>query len=190
MATGTNTYDGMADPLFGESEIKQQTAATDLFTLTGASSMTGDYVVMRTSAGVEEIVFNGVSSSGSVGITVNVTSTGAIALGAQTNAVGVLVSASSKANMTAAFAYSVSSTAVHVGACNHLLMSNGSKAPTYFLGVSASVGPGIGAIAANGFLDNSLLINTFTCDHPFIGLKCMAGSVAFYLLGAQSTGIT
>jgi len=188
MATGT--WEGLGLPRLGEYEQVQQTAATDMVTLTGASSKTGDYIVGQTSAGVEEFVISGLSASNVNGVTLNVTTTGAIAAGSQGVACGFLVSMSSKANLNAAFAYTVSSTAVHVGACDYFLMSNGSKAPTYFLGVSASVGPGLGAIVANGFLDDSLKINTFTCDHPFVGLKCIADSVVFYLIGAQATGIT
>ena len=196
-----STYDGLAVPLNGESQITQITAATDILTITGASSQSGDFIVCENSTGAELFY---VDSTGAItgtqatlvlsattmtaGMVVSVTSTGALAT-AETAVNGVLVSASSKSVLNAAFGYT-SGAGSEVGSCNHLLMSDGSKAPTYFLGVSASVGPGAGAIVANGFLDDSLLLNTFTCDHPFVGLKCIAGSVAFYLLGAQATGIT
>ena len=61
MTTGTQTYDGMAVPLYGESTITQQTAATDLLTLTGAASMSGDFLVMTNSTGAEML---SISSSG------------------------------------------------------------------------------------------------------------------------------
>lgn len=191
------TWEGLGLPRLGEYEQEQQNIATDMVTLAGATSMTGDFFVCKNSLGTERFVIESGgnttvahASSNVNAMAVNVTSSGAIALGTGALACGFLVSMSSKANINAAFAYSVSSTTVHVGACEYLLMSNGSKAPDYFLGVSASTGPGIGAIVANGFLDDSLTLNTFTCDHPFVGVKCMAGSVVFYLLGAQATGTT
>ncbi len=62
MATGTNTYEGLAVPLFGESQITQQTAATDILTLTGADTMTGDFLVCENSAGTELFVVNSTGS--------------------------------------------------------------------------------------------------------------------------------
>lgn len=54
MATGTGTYQNLAVPLYGESEIKQQTAANDILTLTGAStSPAGRSLVVRNSANTE-----------------------------------------------------------------------------------------------------------------------------------------
>lgn len=70
MAEGNKTYEGLAAPLFGEYEQTQQTAATDMVTLTGAASQTGDFVVCQTSAGTENFV---VSSSGLVTTVTGVT---------------------------------------------------------------------------------------------------------------------
>jgi len=53
MTVGTSTYKGLAVPLFGESELKQDTAATDFVTLTGDSSISGDFLVCR--AGSTEV---------------------------------------------------------------------------------------------------------------------------------------
>lgn len=53
MAVGSNTFKGLAVPLNGESEIKQLHLATDILTLTGASSMAADYLVCRDSSGNE-----------------------------------------------------------------------------------------------------------------------------------------
>lgn len=50
MAVGTSTYKGLAVPLNGECEIKQDTAATDFITLTGDSSIAGDFLVLRAGA--------------------------------------------------------------------------------------------------------------------------------------------
>lgn len=49
MTTGTGTYDGLAVPLSGESEITQVTAATDLLTLTGVSGATGTLLTIQDS---------------------------------------------------------------------------------------------------------------------------------------------
>lgn len=54
MTEGTGTYKGMAPPLLGEYEQTQQTAATDMVTLTGASSQTGDFLVCQNSSGTEK----------------------------------------------------------------------------------------------------------------------------------------
>jgi hypothetical protein len=58
MAEGTKTYEGLAVPLLGEAEMVQQTAATDLLTMTGAASMTGDFLVLQDSTGTELFVIN------------------------------------------------------------------------------------------------------------------------------------
>jgi hypothetical protein len=53
MPEGTTTYDGLAVPLSGESEIVATTAANDILTLTGATSHTGDFLVCQNSTGTE-----------------------------------------------------------------------------------------------------------------------------------------
>lgn len=58
MAEGSETYMGLAVPLFGESEIEAQTAANDILTLTGATSHTGDFLVCQNSAGSELAVID------------------------------------------------------------------------------------------------------------------------------------
>ena len=63
MAEGNKTFMGLAVPLFGEAEIQQQTAATDILTLTGAASQTGDFLVLQNSTGAELLV---ISSSGAI----------------------------------------------------------------------------------------------------------------------------
>src|SRR3989304_4518426 len=73
MAVGTSTYKGLAVPLNGEVELSQDTAATDLITLTGDASISGDYLVCRTGS-TEVFVIN---------------SAGAIATGSITTGVGV-----------------------------------------------------------------------------------------------------
>lgn len=66
MTVGNSTYMGLAVPLFGEFEIEQTTAATDIMTLTGADSQTGDFIVARSSTGTERFV---VQDGGNVVVT-------------------------------------------------------------------------------------------------------------------------
>lgn len=58
MTVGTRTFEGLAVPLSGECEIVQETAATDIITLTGAASQTGDFLVLRNSSGTEMLYIN------------------------------------------------------------------------------------------------------------------------------------
>jgi hypothetical protein len=71
MAEGNKTFMGLAVPLNGECEITQITAATDILTLTGNGSMSGDFIVGQTSAGTEKFVVdaNGkITAAGGVAI--------------------------------------------------------------------------------------------------------------------------
>jgi len=56
MAEGTDSFKGLAVPLFGDFEIKQRTAATDIMTITGASGQGGDFIVCQIAAGTEKFV--------------------------------------------------------------------------------------------------------------------------------------
>ena len=56
MTEGTRTYKGLAVPLYGESEIKQGTAATDIVTLTAITGASGDFLVCQTAGGGEVFV--------------------------------------------------------------------------------------------------------------------------------------
>ena len=76
MAEGTNTYEGLAVPLFGESVIAQQTGATDILTLTGGNGQTGDFLVCQSSTGTEKFVvaYDGaLTVAGAVGLSDSVT---------------------------------------------------------------------------------------------------------------------
>jgi hypothetical protein len=75
MADGTRTYEGRALPLKGEGVIQQETAATDILTIEGAASQTGDFLVCRTSALAEEF---SVDKDGDVVIGDNLTITGTL----------------------------------------------------------------------------------------------------------------
>lgn len=56
MTVGNHTWASGAVPLRGESEIEQLTAATDILTITGAASQSGDFLVCRNSSGTEKFV--------------------------------------------------------------------------------------------------------------------------------------
>ena len=49
MTTGNSAWNGLGMGLNGEYEMTQQVAATDVFTITGASSISGDFFVCRDS---------------------------------------------------------------------------------------------------------------------------------------------
>ena len=53
MTEGVRTYEGLAVPLFGESEIKQQDITKDILTLTSYASNTSDFLVCQDSSGTE-----------------------------------------------------------------------------------------------------------------------------------------
>ena len=65
MTTGTKSYNGLGVPLLGESEIIGQTAATDILTITGASSQSGDYLILRDTNEAELLV---VESEGDINL--------------------------------------------------------------------------------------------------------------------------
>jgi len=209
MAEGNKTYDGLAVPLFGESEIKQQTAATDILTLTGATSQAGDFLVCQTATGTENMVisssglltsvaggtFAGVitgalSSSGvEAGLKISVTSTGAIAAGA-TQANGILIAPSSKATFNAAYAYWSSTAAGALGTTNYLLACHGSKAPTYLLGIGATA-VGVGDAVDNGFVDAGLFLTAaLATTTPMVGLKVQFGDSVFYVMCVAQCGLS
>ena len=213
MAEGNKTYEGLAVPLLGESEIKQQTAATDILTITGAGSQSGDFLVCQTATGTENLV---ISSSGlltsvvgasftsgtfsgavtsivsstltSAGLNVSVTSTGAVAAGAVL-VNGVAVSPSSKANMNSAFAY-LNSTGGTAGTTNYLLGCHGSKSPNYLLGVGATA-VGVAAATDNGFVDAGLFLTAaLATTTPMVGLKVQFGDSVFYVMCVAQCGLS
>ena len=103
MAAGTDSWAGQAVPLTGNSEIISNDATTDVLTITGASAQTGDFIVCRSSAGVEAFVVN------STGAEVRAISmTGAAHVRAFNIAVTEATTASSGYN--ASFVYEVTNT--------------------------------------------------------------------------------
>lgn len=75
MPEGSTHYKGLAVPLYGESEIKQSTAATDILTLTAATGASGDFLVAQTAGGGEVFVVGaaGEVTASSVTITTQTT---------------------------------------------------------------------------------------------------------------------
>jgi uncharacterized Zn-binding protein involved in type VI secretion len=73
MAEGSDAAPGgLGVPLYGDFEIKQRTAATDVMTITGAASQTGDYIVCQNSSGTEEFIVaasGNVTVAGTLGVT-------------------------------------------------------------------------------------------------------------------------
>jgi len=62
MPAGTDTYKGLAVPLYGHSNMEGVTAATDILTIDGPASMSGDYIVFRDSANAELSYFSSLGS--------------------------------------------------------------------------------------------------------------------------------
>ena len=56
MTVGKTEYGGLGVPLHGEFEITQTTLGTDIMTITGVASQTGDFIVCRNSSGTEKFV--------------------------------------------------------------------------------------------------------------------------------------
>ena len=53
MAPGTDTYKGLAIPLFGHSTMEARSTTLDIITMDLAASGTSDFLVFRTNAGTE-----------------------------------------------------------------------------------------------------------------------------------------
>jgi hypothetical protein len=72
MAEGTDTYKGLAVPLFGDFEIRGRTAATDIMTITAASGASGDFIVCQTVGGGELFVVDNTGAlTAAAGLTVS-----------------------------------------------------------------------------------------------------------------------
>ncbi len=205
MAVGDNSYDGLAVPLFGESEIIQQTAATDILTITGASSQTGDFIACRNSTGGE--VFS-VSASGlstmltftsaafestlsssatSGAMRVAITATGAMAAGAIT-ANAMLVSNSSKGVINSVVGYN-SGGGTEVGSAVAFLSVYGSKAPSYLFSVGSTTA-GVGAAADNGFVEVATrFLAAPDTTRTYAAAKVLCGSKVYYIPMVPNTGM-
>ena len=184
---------GLAPALLGESEIIQQTAATDILSITGAASQSGDFIVAQNSTGTELFV---VSSSGLV------TAKGLNLSGVSTFAAGTVIdltiSSTVSTNYGISFTLGASAvadalfkyTAGITGATTSVFQVSSSNGPSYLLSVGTSAGAGVGAAVNNGFFDASLVLNSAPSTAiAYAGVKMLAGSKAFYLLAIPDTGI-
>ena len=193
MTEGTSTFMGLAPALLGESEIIQQTAATDILSITGAASQSGDFIVAQNSTGTELFV---VSSSGLV------TAKGLNLSGVSTFAAGTVIdltiSSTVSTNYGISFTLGASAvadalfkyTAGITGATTSVFQVSSSNGPSYLLSVGTSAGAGVGAAVNNGFFDASLVLNSAPSTAiAYAGVKMLAGSKAFYLLAIPDTGI-
>lgn len=181
MATGNSYYNGLALPRYGETQITAETAANDILTVTGATSHSGDGVVVSS-----------MKSSAANAIKISVTTTGAMAANASVNANAILVQASSKSVMNACLMYdSVGGvTSGQVNTAVAFLGSNGTKAPTYLMTIGGTGGPGEGAATTNGFLNVGLTSNTTCTKAAWAGLKCLFGSKAYYVMAIPDTNLS
>jgi hypothetical protein len=174
MTEGTKTYEGLAVPLYGESEIKQQALATDLLTLTGAASMSGDFMVIQNSTGAELIV---VGCNGTVDFAIGSTTS--------TNyGIGFTLGASAVADALIKY------TAGITGATTSVFQVSSTNGPTYLLSIGTSAGAGIGAAASNGFFTASLkYVSAPSTAIPMGAVKILAGSKAYYIPCIPDTGM-
>jgi len=198
MAEGTSAYMGLAVGLSGEHEITQTTAATDIFTLTGATSQAGDFLVCQNSTGGENFVISAeggitatLSSSGTgAAVHVLLTATGAVAAGAIADN-AFLVTCSSKSNANAAYAYiNRAASGDDVGVTNYLLACLGSKAPDYLLGVGAT-SVGQGGATTNGFVEAPVFLTAAVATTtPMVGLRVKFGDSIFYVMCIAQCGLS
>ena len=168
-----------------------------MVTLTGTTSMSGDFIVMQDVSGNEKayidyngtIVSNALSSSAvTSAFNVSVTSTGTCAA-TEFNRIGYLVTASSKAVVGSVIGYNSGHTD-EVSTCNYFFSVYGSKAPTYFLGVGSS-SPGAGNPTTNGFVVAAKTFATFpTSATAVVGLKCLFGDSVWYSPAWSSAAFT
>ena len=193
MAEGTSTFMGLAPALLGESEIKQQTLATDILSITGAASQTGDFIVCQNSTGTELFV---VSSSGLV------TAKGLALSGVSTFAAGTVIdlaiSSTTSTNYGISFALGASAVAKSLikypagitGATTSVFEVSSSNGPSYLLSVASSAGAGLGAAVDNGFFDTSAVFLSAPSTAITYGVvKMLSGSYVYYLLAVPNTSM-
>ncbi len=145
MTVGTCVGPQGVVPLQGESEIKQITVGTDILTITGAASQTGDYLVCRNSADTE---FFALTSSG-VFVASSISGIGAQTVG---GALTVTGAASLNSAVTVAKALTVTSSAVlsSLVSCGAGLNVTGAVSIASAVGFNGATAVGRIGIAAAG----------------------------------------
>ena len=182
MATGTSSYDGLALPLLGEYEQVQETAATDMVTLTLAGTPVGDFQVFQNAAGVELNVTDVLGH-----VTINLTSTTAITAG-DNNLNAFLITASSVSILNSVIGYNTGGGS-EVGTAESFFAVHGSKAPSYFVSVGATA-VGVGAAADNGFVETATRYASAPSTSITYGaLKVLLGSKVYYIPIVPDTGM-
>lgn len=137
MAAGTKTFLGLAVPLFGEATIEQQTAATDILTVKGATAQTGDYLVCADVSGNEDFV---VGPTGMIG----------------TMVLGTVALASLASNASATVALTGITTDCVVG-----IFSRSGATGTNFPNVWPSASDKLGYTASNGVTSTAATVNVW-----------------------------
>lgn len=137
MTAGNKTFLGLAVPLYGEATIEQETAATDILTIEGASAQTGDYLVCKDSSGNEGFV---ISSTGRIG----------------TMVLGTVALASLASNASATVALSGLTTDCVVG-----IFSRSGATGTNFPNVWPSAADKLGYTASNGVTSTAGTVNVW-----------------------------
>lgn len=137
MTAGNKTFLGLAVPLFGEATIEQQTAATDILTVKGATSQTGDYLVCADVDGDETFV---VSSTGRIG----------------TMVLGTVALASLASNASTTVALTGITTDCVVG-----IFSRSGATGTNFPNVWPSAADKLGYTASNGVTSTAATVNVW-----------------------------
>ncbi len=134
------------------------------------------------------ISFAGLSSSATqYGVDVSVSSTGAIAAGAnKLNAFHVTMS--SKSVLNAIIGYN-SGGGSEVGTCTYVFAVHGSKAPTYLLGVGATAA-GVGNITTNGFVvTGKRFVDAPSTTSTLVSIKIQVGDSTWYIPAFSSAAI-
>lgn len=181
MPEGTRSYKGLAVPLYGESEIQQETAATDILTITGASGMSGDFLVLQDSSGTEVVQIRSdgrlrLNTTSSSQNTLDVYFTQNVNMSAQSYAAtfkfdqaGFAMDGGRAATLNLWFDYN--SGGADVSFIN--FDSLGTDVPTLFTILNATV-------------DSSLFVNTAAAaaDH---GLRIYVDNVVYYIMLSNTT---
>jgi hypothetical protein len=184
MTAGTDSFMGKAMPILGNVTLTSETAATDILTITPASSQTGNAVALS------------VNTSTANAIKISWTSTGAIAATAGANANAILVSPSSKSVMNCVVMYDgIASAGAPVNTCVAFLGVNGSvytNGPGYLLAVAGSLGTmGTGVHFTNNPVVVGLTMTADpTSDSVYAGIKCLFGSKAYYILAVPDSSLS
>lgn len=194
-----STFQGLAVPIYSDTgieliavsstggiEFKEYVTSSGGLTVSGGLALSGS---LSATAGMASAVSSTLQAGG---MTISITSTGALAAGA-TTVNGLVVAASSKATVNSVIMYdTVGGGSASVSTAISYLAVNGTKAPSYFLSIGGSAF-GINAGESNGFfsithrLTSSASLSTIT---SFATIAVMSGSYVYYIPCYPNTMIT